>query len=350
MTKPLIHGGQLILIAQQYALPVEDWLDLSTGIAPYSYPVKEVPEHIWRRLPEENSALVHAAQQYYQCPHILPISGSQAVIQLLPQLFSQQQNKGQNSPRVFIPQIGYQEHNKAWQNSQFELIKYTDSQAITSLTSGDVVVLINPNNPSGRLYTLAEVAELFSRVKQAKAYLIIDEAFMDCSPEHSFIKHSSDPQLLVLRSVGKFYALAGLRLGFVAAAPIWLQKIAALLGPWSVNGPAQYIGQQALSDSIWQEKQRARLHKLSLNLKTVLQQHFKSTPQGTALFQTIHHKQAPQIFHQLCQQGIYVRLCDEQNALRFGTPTPPQLERLEKALSRMVQTKQSGAGKDDSKS
>ncbi|MDU0355973.1 aminotransferase class I/II-fold pyridoxal phosphate-dependent enzyme [Paraglaciecola aquimarina] len=105
-----------------------------------------------------------------------------------------------------------------------------------------------------------------------------------------------------------------------------------MLGPWSVSGPAQYIGEQALQDTAWQKQQRDSLQKLSSKLAALLENTFKTPPTGTILFQTIQHNQAPEIFQQLCQQGIYVRLCDEQNALRFGIPTTEQFKRLEKAL------------------
>lgn len=339
MKKTLVHGGQLSKIAKQYDIPVEDWLDLSTGISPLSYPVGQLPERIWQRLPEESSDLITAAQQYYQCQHILPISGSQAVIQLLPKLLSAQVTseqpisaQGKSIGKVYLPKVGYQEHRKAWVNHNCDIKNYQHISDIQNITKGDVVVLINPNNPTGELYLPKVLQGLFNQVKLAEALLIIDEAFMDCTPEYSFIQNSADPSLIVLRSAGKFFGLAGLRLGFVAAAPCWLERLTYLLGPWSVNGPAQYIGQQALSDLSWQENQRRTLQSLSDQLAILLMKYFKVEPKGTLLFKTIQHNNAPNIFEALCQQGVYVRLCDEQNALRFGIPKKEELNELEDAL------------------
>jgi cobalamin biosynthetic protein CobC len=142
--------------------------------------------------------------------------------------------------------------------------------------------------------------------------------------------------LIILRSIGKFFGLAGLRLGFVAAAPCWLKQLSYLLGPWSVNGPAQYIGQQALSELSWQKTQRSTLKTLSDKLAIMLMEHFKVKPTGSILFKTIQHNNAPQIFKALCQQGVYVRLCDEKNALRFGIATSEQFDRLEKVLKLVI--------------
>ncbi|MDU0355972.1 aminotransferase class I/II-fold pyridoxal phosphate-dependent enzyme [Paraglaciecola aquimarina] len=209
--------GQLTHIAQQYDIPIANWLDLSTGIAPTSYPVPQIPEATWRRLPEKSNALIRAAQQYYQGQNLMPISGSQSMIQLLPELMTSQ-NKTVN--RAFIPAIGYQEHKKAWANSCAKVCLYQDIAQLNALTAQDLVVVINPNNPTGTRYTTTQIGHLFEKIKKVGAMLVIDEAFMDGSPEHSFIQHSGDPQLMILRSMGKFFGLAGLRLGFLAAAPL----------------------------------------------------------------------------------------------------------------------------------
>ncbi|MGJ8680727.1 threonine-phosphate decarboxylase CobD [Paraglaciecola sp.] len=325
MNNTLIHGGQLNKIAIQYGIPLDKWLDLSTGISPTSYPIGEIPTKVWQRLPETSHDLIDAARDYYQCQTILPISGSQSAIQLLPQLISTQNYK---SRRVFIPNIGYQEHRKAWKNSVHQVMNYQYVHEIKNLQRGDVVIVINPNNPTGHLYSESDLSELFNKLKQKEGLLIIDEAFMDCTPQYSFIRHTVDPSLIVLRSTGKFFGLAGLRLGFIAATPNWLNKLASMLGPWSVNGPAQFIGHKALTDTQWHQKQRHTLRTLSERLESVLVSHFQVPVTGTALFKTIQHINSPMLYEKLCQQGVYVRLCDEQNALRFGIPTEIQFPQL----------------------
>ncbi|WP_339725709.1 threonine-phosphate decarboxylase CobD [uncultured Paraglaciecola sp.] len=330
LSDPLVHGGQLTKMAEHYGIPLEKWLDLSTGIAPFSYPIPAIPSHVWQRLPEPCNALQTAARDYYQTHNLLAISGSQVIIQLIPQIAQQQ---GYAASRVWLPEVGYQEHHKAWQNAAYPSIRYREIEELKQLKTQDIVILINPNNPSGTLYSYPQVAELFHQVKVNNGLLIIDEAFMDCTPQHSFINQIDSPNLIILRSLGKFFGLAGLRLGFVAAANSWLALFKRHLGPWSINGPAQYIGQQALIDNTWQNKQRHLLAEHSGQLAKLLQQRFKQPPSGTMLFQTVKCQQAEVLFDKLCQQGIYVRLCDEKNALRFGIPTSSELIRLQLALS-----------------
>lgn len=329
---PLEHGGQLNKIAKQYAIPVEQWLDLSTGIAPFSYPIPAIPNNVWQRLPEASTALQQAASHYYHTDNLLPVAGSQVIIQLLPKIAKQQ---GYAGSWVWLSEVGYREHYKSWQTASYQINTYQDIEQLGELNLHDIVILINPNNPTGRLYSYQRVELLFSQIQKKKGLLIIDEAFMDCTPQHSFISQTSSPQLIVLRSIGKFFGLAGLRLGFVAASRIWIDIFKTQLGPWSINGPAQYIAQQALTDEIWQSKQHQQLKTHSTQLSKLLHQTFKQIPTGSLLFQTVKCDRAALIFEQLCQQAIYVRLCDERNALRFGIPTLHELPRLQLALSKV---------------
>ena len=289
MTDTLTHGGQLQAIAQQYAIPITQWLDLSTGIAPMGYAVGQLPAQYWQRLPQPCPNLLKAAQDYYGSKYLLPIAG-------------------------------------------YRLQLYTDMSELNHVTSSDIILLINPNNPTGELLKHDSANALYQELKAKQALLIVDEAFMDCTPQHSLINALPSDKLIILRSVGKFFGLAGIRLGFVVASPKWLNLFAQTLGPWAINGPAQYVGTQALADNTWQQQQRQELKHLSSALASLLQQHFKQVPHGPLLFQTIHLPQAPQVFDALCQQGVYVRLCDEQNALRFGIPDEQGLLRLAEVL------------------
>ncbi|WP_240919908.1 threonine-phosphate decarboxylase CobD [Paraglaciecola sp. 20A4] len=336
----LVHGGQLTEIALRYNIPLEKWLDLSTGIAPTSYPVGLIPAMCWQRLPQHSDALLKAAQDYYQTPNLLATAGSQSIIQALPQLCISQCFA---DARVWLPAVGYQEHRKAWQNAHYQTLDYQDTPDIRLIKQGDIVLVINPNNPSGKLHTRQQLTELLLTISAKKGLLIIDEAFMDATPEHTMTpllacnRDSSDNNinqdaLIILRSVGKFFGLAGIRLGFVVAHDYWLKPIADVLGPWSVSGPAQYVGRQALTDRCWQQEQTTVLNRLSSALEGVLVQVFTRPIHGTTLFKTVITAQAPAIFEALCKQGIYIRLCDEKNALRFGIPNEQGLKQLESVL------------------
>lgn len=330
----LIHGGNLNKMAQQYGIAVENWLDLSTGISPISYPVPLIPEKVWQQLPQTSDALISAAKQYYGTNHITATSGSQYIIQKLPQLFS-------DLTQVWLPLVGYKEHEKAWQHHGVTIKHYHTLPQPEQLANYAIVVVINPNNPSGKLYKRDELAALLEVIESKNGHLVVDEAFMDViEPTQSMIDLTDSKHLFVLRSVGKFFGLAGIRLGFVSAHPSWLNIINSGAGPWQVNGPAQFIGEKALADKVWQIQQRQTLAGLSSALETLLVETFDVKVQGTTLFKTVKLNNAQQLFDQLCRQGVYVRLCDEKNALRFGVPTEQGLVVLAEVLAKTHQKKQ----------
>lgn len=331
----LEHGGQLNKVAKLYSIPPEQWLDLSTGISPISYPIPNIPQHIWQQLPQTSTGLHQAAKSYYQTENISVTSGSQAVIARLPSLYLQTIKKPAQQVEVWLPKVGYKEHEKSWRNADFTIKQYQQLPDKTQLAKNAVVVVINPNNPSGVLQQKQPLTELLKTIEQLSGWLIIDEAFMDViKPNQSLIHLTHNKHLFVLRSFGKFFGLAGIRIGFLSAHQYWLDKLAQLSSPWEVNGPAQFIAEQALKDRNWQLKQQQALTKLAAKLELLLTETFidcaksnslqKITVSGCDLFKTLIHPQATEIHQSLCQQGLYVRLCDEKNALRFGIPTHEQ--------------------------
>jgi len=329
----LIHGGQLNNIAKYYQIPSEQWLDLSTGISPLSYPIPKIPMAVWQQLPQNSPELITAATTYYGCKNIMATSGSQSIISKLPLLCSQHLG---NQLKVWLPEVGYKEHEKAWRENGYQICHYHELPQPQHLTSQCVVIVINPNNPSGKLYNKELLSDLLACIEILGGWLVIDEAFMDViSPSQSLIAQTTNQQLFVLRSVGKFFGLAGIRLGFVSAAPVWLERLNALSSPWEVNGPAQFIATQALQDQYWQNKQQTNLQRLSNELEYLLQQYFCSTITGTTLFKTVKLVNAKNVFEQLCRCGVYVRLCDEQNALRFGLATDSDMNKLKGALANL---------------
>ncbi|NTS76338.1 threonine-phosphate decarboxylase [Catenovulum sp. SM1970] len=344
----LIHGGQLNQVAAQYQIPVSEWLDLSTGIAPISYPVGDIPASVWQQLPQRDDELIDLACQYYfervsaaAKQHIMAISGSQAIIQTLPQFV---QNES-IAKQVFVPDVGYKEHQQAWLNAGYQLVHYAQDIDLTLLAQvipeQAVVVLINPNNPSGQLYAAEQISQLLSQVTAKQGLLIVDEAFADIvAPNYSVADLVFEPDyqdsLIVLRSVGKFFGLAGIRLGFVIASQNWIQLFSERLGPWQVNGAAQYIGKQALADTRWQLEQKHQLAELANHLTVLLDQTFAQKSRGTDLFRTVTHPNAAELYQQLCQQGVYARLTDDQQALRFGLATAEQLTKLSSVLNTLV--------------
>ncbi|XQW85012.1 threonine-phosphate decarboxylase CobD [Thalassotalea piscium] len=337
----LIHGGQLQQVAKQFSIPINEWLDLSTGVAPLSYPIPAIPNRYWQQLPQENTALLVAAQNYYRNKNILVTNGSQAIIKALPLLW-QKQNTHSNT--VYIPYKGYKEHQQAWTNAGFKLCYYHHKlPELNELTSDCVLVVINPNNPTAQLIDKVTLARYQNALKQLNGLLVVDEAFIDViEPTQSMCAHIDDSHTLVLRSFGKFFGLAGIRIGFLIAIPFWRELFAEYLGPWQVNGPAQYIAQQALNDTHWQQQQRQNLGQLQEQQHTliwkILGSDLLAEINSTNLFLTLHfHQQdlATRVYQLLCQEGIYVRLTDEQDALRFGITTPDNFSRLSTALTKV---------------
>lgn len=338
----LTHGGQLKSIAKRHQIPLEQWLDLSTGISPYPYPVGDIPECVWQRLPEWDDELIDLAEQYYHLQDLLPIAGSQAVIQLLP---SYRKSLVGISHQVWLPKQGYKEHEKAWGDAGFQLRHYQDLPPVEQVETEDIVVVINPNNPTGYLANTENLQRIANKLE--RGWLILDEAFKDAliieSPDvsaSSSLSACSVPtsgcDIFVLRSLGKFFGLAGSRVGFVHGRTEHLQALAERLGPWHVSGPSAYVAKQALADKVWQGQQKLRIERDSRALRHVLMDkigaHVKRIT-GTDLFCTVYLDDASIIFTKLCEQGVYVRLTDEQDALRFGLPTQRQLPKLIAALS-----------------
>lgn len=208
----LEHGGRLRAAAQQYGIPLNEWLDLSTGLAPWPFEFPAVPANVWQRLPEAEDGLACVAAERYGAAQALPVAGAQAAIQLLPQLRSA-------GSRVGIAAPCYAEHAHAWQRAGHPLLELSDGEIEAVLDRLDVLLLVNPNNPTGRVFKPAQLLAWHARLAARGGWLVVDEAFIDATPELSLAAYSHTPGLIVLRSFGKFYGLA--RLPVVMASMIF---------------------------------------------------------------------------------------------------------------------------------
>ncbi len=326
----LEHGGNLAAASQQYGIALEDWLDLSTGINPISYPITAIPPEAWQRLPLENDGLVEAACAYYGCRFALPTAGSQAALQVLPQLRA---GTRFNKPaKVAMPQLMYQEHAKAWQRHGHEVMRFDTGPDNTILQQADVLLLCNPNNPTGTRFSAEQLLHWHAALAQRGGWLIVDEAFMDATPDGSIAQHAGQEGLFVLRSLGKFFGLAGARVGFLLAAEAMLQVAQEIIGPWSVTGPSRHVAKTALEDQVWQQGTRQQLLDDSRRLAVLLTQYGLQPAGGTALFQFVLTPDAAAWHQHLARQGIWVRLFPDVPALRFGLPPEKAWDRLRDAL------------------
>lgn len=312
--------------AERYDITPEQWLDLSTGINPQGWPVPPLPASCWQRLPEEGDGLEQAAAVYYGAAHLLPVAGSQAAIQALPML---------RAPcRVGILAPSYAEHAAAWRRQGHEVIAL-DADAIPGLLPGlDVLLLVNPNNPTGERFGAEQLRRWQAVLAARGGWLVVDEAFMDATPEQSLAGECGEPGLIVLRSLGKFFGLAGARVGFVLAWPQLLQQLAGMLGPWAVSGPSREVARMALADTPWQGNSRQRLAQEATRLQRLLGRFGLAPAGGSVLFQYCPTPLAAPLHKALARQGIFTRLFSEPPALRFGLPGDEAAwQRLEQALA-----------------
>lgn len=322
----LEHGGRLQQAARRYGIAPADWLDLSTGINPNGWPVPDLPAQTWSRLPESDDGLEAAAHAYYGTQSLLPVAGSQAAIQALPLL--------RGACRVGVLSPSYAEHAQAWQRHGHATQAVSAVQVNEVIARLDVLVLVHPNNPTGERFSVPQLIDWHAQLAGRGGWLIVDEAFMDATPDASLAPFCPRAGLVVLRSLGKFFGLAGARVGFVLAAREILQALDEHLGPWTVSGPARAVATLALQDRAWQIQTRARLMHDAQRLQELLRAFDLPVSGSSALFQWVLTPQAVVIHEYLARQGILTRFFSESSSLRFGLPAnEKQWQRLHTALA-----------------
>ncbi|QXZ12589.1 threonine-phosphate decarboxylase CobD [Pseudomonas sp. AO-1] len=321
----LEHGGRLRKAALDYGIAEADWLDLSSGLAPWPFAVPQIPLRAWARLPETDDGLEQAACDYYGASQVLPVAGSQMAIQLLPRL--------RRAGKVGVLSPCYAEHAEAWRRSGYIVREVLEQEVEFFLDSLDVLVVVNPNNPTGLSLTPARLLDWHARLAQRGGWLVVDEAFMDNTPQLSLASHTHQVGLIVLRSFGKFFGLAGVRLGFVLAERKLLRLLAEQVGPWAVSGPTRVLGQACLQDTEAHTRQRIRSDEASERLVLLLERYGFKPQGGCALFQWLITEHAPALHEFMARRGILLRIFTHNSSLRFGLPANAAEEaRLEQAL------------------
>jgi len=306
----LEHGGNLAQAMTRYGHRRADWLDLSTGINPHAYPVPPIPPARWHRLPEQDDGLGQAASDYYGSDALLPVPGSQAAIQALPAIV------GGHDVGILWPT--YNEHERAWQ--RHAPVKVSPATLNSAAERLDTLIVVNPNNPTGERIRRDTLIHCHARLAERGGTLIVDEAFADTDPCDSVSDLAGRPGLVVLRSLGKFFGLAGARTGFfLGPAPI-REALAEKLGPWCLGGPAQFAATTALLDLDWQDAMRERLLDESSRLDTLLIAHGAPARAGCALFRWVPTPDARRWQAHFARAAIWVRAFDMPTALRFGLP------------------------------
>ncbi|GAA5080576.1 threonine-phosphate decarboxylase CobD [Roseibacterium beibuensis] len=294
------HGGGIDAAAAHYGGARADWLDLSTGINPVPYPIGHIPEHAWTALPDQAALdrLLAAARSFWDVPEgagIVAANGASALIVQMPRLAER--------GRVSIPGPTYNEHAAAFRAAGWDVGE----------SNAKARVVVHPNNPDGRLWSDAELT--------GADLTVIDESFCDTCPEESHIDRATEPGVVVLKSFGKFWGLAGLRLGFAIARPETCARLSEALGPWSVSGPALQIGAVALGDRAWAEMTRVRLARDAARLDAMLEAKGATLIGGTSLFRTYAVPDAAAWQDKLAQAQIWTRVFPYSGTwLRLGLP------------------------------
>ena len=322
----LEHGGNLHEAIKRFNRPRHEWLDLSTGINPVSYSVPMLLNDAWHRLPETDAEFITAAQSYFGVSQLLAVAGTQVAIQALPRLRSRS--------IVIVAAPAYAEHAYRWAQAGHDVLQVPYEAIDSHMTECDVMVVCNPNNPTGITISAETLMRWAENLASRNGWLIVDEAFIDITPAASVATWSDHASLIVLRSIGKFFGLAGLRLGFVLANAQRLSALAEIIGPWAVSGPAQEIGKLALTDVSWQINMRKQLLLASSRLHTLLALYgIKAT--GTALFQWWPEPKAQAFWQHMAESGVWVRFfTKETNSIRLGLPhSEENWLRLETALA-----------------
>lgn len=316
-TEAIWHGGDLATARALFPQAPEPWIDLSTGINPIPYPLPELPLSLWQRLPgaAEEAALLAVAREAYRVrpeSGIVAAPGTQILIEMLPRLLQPL------LPRAKVAVLGptYGEHAPAWRKAGAAV---TEIGNLAETGEANVVVLVNPNNPDGRITAPDVLVELAGTLDTRGGLLVVDEAFADLAPETSLLP-ILPTGALVLRSFGKAYGLAGLRLGFAIGAPRLTDALRALLGPWAVAGPALHVGAVALADGAWLTAAARDRAADSRRLDALLAPHGRIVG-GTALYRLLETPEAPALFERLGRAGIYVRrFQSDPTRLRLGLP------------------------------
>ncbi|WP_175907988.1 threonine-phosphate decarboxylase CobD [Burkholderia sp. BCC1640] len=326
------HGGNLHEAARRHGIPYDAWLDLSTGINPVGYPVPPVPADAWRRLPDDGDTLAACASGYYHAPdaaHVLPVAGSQAAIRALPALLP--------TGDAGVAALAYGEYAPAFARHGHRVVALDIGSDVLPASLRHVIVG-NPNNPTAEFVPTERLLGWQAQLSARGGTLIIDEAFADTGANPSLAQFTDRPGLVVLRSVGKFFGLAGIRAGFVLARPELVAALRDMLGAWTVSGPARHAVAAAFGDHAWQAAARMRLAADGERLAALLRMHGFAV-HATPLFSWTDDPRAAALHAALAAHGIWTRYFARPSSVRVGLPgNEAEWRRFADALSQCVPT------------
>lgn len=314
------HGGGL-QAAKAHFGDDRPWIDLSTGINPHPWPTSGI-DIDWRRLPEAETiaTLEEAAAAHFGVSphHVCALSGSEIGMRLTGRLIG---------GAFLSPLPSYRTHGEVT-----ETVERVERGRLDE-RHGSSLILANPNNPDGHVYSPAELMALLQ--KRGNDWLLVDEAFADCTPDRSIAQAVADNRnLAVFRSFGKFFGLAGIRLGFLIAPSTLIAKLRAIIGTWPVSAAAAAIGTAAYRDGEWIEATRRTLAQQAHDLDAILLRCGYRAIGASPLFRLIETDNAIGLFEHLARHAILTRpFAENSRWLRVGLPeNRAAFARLETAL------------------
>lgn len=324
----MIHGGRLADARAEFGGAPELWLDLSTGINPLPWPGADVMHIDWRALPDPQALPrleARAAALFGVDPDLCcAVPGSETALRLIARLIDL---PGRHAP------LTYATHANAFASAQPVDGDVVDADVATTR------IIANPNNPDGIVTSRATLMAMLEAQEAGGGWLIVDEAFADCTPQWSVADSVADHRrLVILRSFGKFFGLAGVRLGFVIGPRAILSPLRAMLGDWPVNAAALTLGMAAYGDRAWIDEMRGILPVRMAHLHAMLRRH-RLTPMGDCpLFTLIEAQDAPALFRSLARQQVLTRpFAGHDRLLRLGLPGDDRaMDRLDAALRRAM--------------
>ncbi|WP_019960822.1 threonine-phosphate decarboxylase CobD [Woodsholea maritima] len=324
----LRHGGLLDAMKRDFAHAPQPWLDLSTGINPWPYALGPLHPDSLTHLPTETAKAqcLGAMAQAWQAKatSITLIPGSELIIRLLPNLIAPR--------RVALTRPMYSDHERIWRRAGVEIVIADDP--LDAVDDVDLVVICNPNNPDGRAWSREDLRAARVRLAKRGGFLLLDEAYGDLDEGRSLCPEAGAQGLLILRSTGKFYGLAGLRLGAFLAPPAIQAALEAYLGFWSVSGPALEAGARLYQDLDWQAQMRRRLAETCSMMDAALESVGIKAVTGSDLFRYLTLDKAHAVWQHLAEAGIYTRRFNgDDHHLRLGLCAGADLDRLVQALA-----------------
>jgi cobalamin biosynthetic protein CobC len=316
-----VHGGRLENAARVWPSATKPWIDLSTGINPNAYPAPHANRSARTRLPfrEEISELERVAAAAFGVTDptsVVAIAGAEAGLRLLPRLL--------RANTVFIDSPTYMGHADAWTQAGAEVVN--------QIRAAGCVVIVNPNNPDGRIHQREVLLAIADGQQQRGGWLVVDESFAEVLDEPSIVS-AGHPAIIALRSFGKFYGMAGLRLGFALGPPDLAMRLRQWLGDWPISADAIAAGVAAYPNVAWRTRTRARLTARSKQLDRLLTRAGLKIAGGTILYRLAEVDDAAAWFVRLAAAGILTRpFRYAPNWVRFGLPRSRDLGRVRAAL------------------